>query len=158
MSINRWTVLAAVALIGAAGPAFAQGVTTGAISGIVTDPAGAGLEAVQVQVVNRSTGYSTGAITREGGHYFVQGLEVGGPYSVTARRIGFQQLTKDGYTVSLGQTTRVDFQLQTQAAVLSQVRVQGAADDIISATKTGLSTNISDSALRRLPTLDRLTD
>ena len=38
----------------------AQGVTTGAIAGTVTDPQGAPMAGAQVQIVNRSTGFRTG--------------------------------------------------------------------------------------------------
>ena len=67
---------------------FAQGVTTGAISGTVTNEQGQGVEAAQVQVINRSNGSRTGTVTRGDGRYYIQGLEVGGPYTVSVRRIG----------------------------------------------------------------------
>ena len=38
----------------------AQGVTTGAVTGVVTDESGQGVENAQIQVTNRATGYSTG--------------------------------------------------------------------------------------------------
>jgi len=74
---------------GRAGLLAAQGVTTGAISGTVTGPQGEPVAGAQVQITNSSTGYSNAATTRSNGVYFVQGLEVGGPYKVRVRRIGF---------------------------------------------------------------------
>ena len=47
--------LALAATIGV-GPPGAQGVTTGAIGGIITDDNGQPLQGAQVQVVNRATG------------------------------------------------------------------------------------------------------
>ena len=41
--------------------AAAQGVTTGAVSGTVTDDAGQGIEGVQVQLRNARTGLNIGA-------------------------------------------------------------------------------------------------
>ena len=70
-------------------PGFAQGVTTGAISGTITNEQGQGVEAAQVQVVNRSNGSRTGTVTRSDGRFYIQGLEVGGPYTISVRRIGF---------------------------------------------------------------------
>ena len=87
----------------------AQGVTTGAISGTITSSEGlAGIEGAQVQVVNTSTGYTTGSISRANGLYMVQGLEVGGPYIVRVRLIGFQPAERGGVTVSLGRATPME--------------------------------------------------
>src|SRR5688572_30098185 len=46
----------------------AQGVTTGAVAGTVTDRTGRPIEGAQVQVQNRTTGYSTGALSRANGY------------------------------------------------------------------------------------------
>ncbi|HEX6058902.1 MAG TPA: carboxypeptidase-like regulatory domain-containing protein, partial [Gemmatimonadaceae bacterium] len=146
--------LALAALLGA-GPLAAQGVTTGAIGGVVRDDTGQPLAGAQVQVVNRATGYSAGALSRASGRYIVPGLEVGSAYTVTARRIGTSPETRENVVVTLGQETTVDFRLTTQAAVLSGVEVTADVDQTFAATRTGVSTTISDSALRRLPTLNR---
>lgn len=158
MHTGRWS-LAAVALCalaaGSASRSAAQGVTTGAISGIITDVSGAPVPSAQVQVINRSTGATNGATTRDNGQYTVVGLEVGGPYTIVVRRIGFEPGQRDGLRVTLGQTTRLDLQLRPQAVALSTVTVTAANNPVISPTKTGVSTLVSDSALRRLPTLNR---
>lgn len=158
---SRWSLAltALVALVmGAAtiaSSAAAQGVTSGAISGTITDEAGAPVDNAQIQVVNTSTGARAGSITRETGRYVVGGLEVGGPYVITVRRIGFAPESREGINVSLGQTVKADFKLSKQAATLTAVRVTGTTDPAISKTKTGVSTTVSDSALRRLPSLNR---
>jgi outer membrane receptor protein involved in Fe transport len=134
----------------------AQGTTTGAISGVVSNPEGAGVEGVQVTAVNRATGATATAISREGGRYFITGLEVGGPYTLSARRIGYTAVTRDGLRVSLGQTLRSDFVLAPQAEQLSAVTVTATAENsVISASHTGVGTQISDSAIARLPSLNR---
>jgi outer membrane receptor for ferrienterochelin and colicin len=135
--------------------AAAQGVTTGAVSGTVTDDAGQGVEGVQVQLRNSRTGLNIGTITRATGLYVIQGVEPDANYSITVRRIGFTPLTRNNIVVSLGQTRREDFKLTHEAAVLSTVTVTASNDVVMNATKTGTSTTISDSALRRLPTLNR---
>jgi hypothetical protein len=160
MNMRRWiSALAAVAGLAGGGRAdlHAQGVTTGAVTGVVTEAAtGQPVEDAQIQVVNQSTGASTGGQTRADGRYNVAGLEVGGPYSVTVRRIGFQPQTREGFRVTLGQRVQADFALQTQAAVLSAVEVTAEQESpTFTRSRTGAATNISDSALRRLPTLNR---
>ena len=137
----------------------AQGITTAAVSGVVTDEAGQPVDAAQVEIINRSTGVRSGSLTRTNGNYYVQGLEVGGPYAVTVKRIGFQPDSLTGIRLSLGQNFRASFKLNTQAAQLEAVTVRAATSDTlsdqISASRRGVETDISDSALRRLPTLSR---
>lgn len=148
--------LLAAAVVGlSTRPAGAQGVTTAAITGIVTSPEGQPLEGAQVKVTNTSTGFSTGTITHENGRFNVQGLEVGGPYTIAVRRIGFQPQERAGINLTLGQNLRADFQLTTQAVQLSGVTVIGRQNAVISSEHVGAATMVSDSALRRLPTLNR---
>jgi len=146
------TVAMAIALVtGASARLLAQGVTTGAISGTVTDPSGAPVEGAQIQVRNARTGASAGGITRANGQYSVQGVEPDAGYSVTVRRIGFEPVTRDNRVVSLGQSTREDFQLKQQSTVLETVTVSAEGSSIISPSKTGTGTTVGDSLLRRLP-------
>jgi hypothetical protein len=135
----------------------AQGTTTGAVSGTVTDPQGQPVVGAQIQIINRSTGYSTATTTRASGLYFVQGLESGGPYTVRVRRIGFEPGERHDVIVSLSQTTRIDFQLSAAAQRLSgvEIRASGLAAQDISPTKQGVSTQVSDTLISRIPLLNR---
>ncbi|HUQ83958.1 MAG TPA: TonB-dependent receptor [Gemmatimonadaceae bacterium] len=158
MLIHRWmSVLALVATLPAGAVvsrADAQGITTGAIGGLVTDTSGAPLAEVQIQVRNLATGYVVGSQSRDNGRYLVPGLEAGGPYTVTARRIGFAAQTRENVFVSLTQTTKTDFQMSVQATQLSGVAVVATTSDF-SATRTGVSTTVGDSTIARIPTLNR---
>ena len=132
----------------------AQGVTTGAIGGLVTDTSGAPLAGVQIQVRNAASGYLVGGMTRDNGRYLIPNLEVGGPYAVTARRIGFAAQTRDNVVVSLTQTTQVDFRLSAQAAELSGVAIVATTSEF-SSTRKGIETTVDDSTITRIPTLNR---
>jgi len=150
------TVAAAIALVsGDAPPVGAQGITTGAVTGTVTDPGGAPVEGAQIQVRNSKTGYSAGALTRANGQYSVQGLLPDDGYTVIVRRIGFQPVTRENRRVTLGESIREDFRLEQQTAVLETVMVAAEANPVINPAKTGTGTTLSDSALRRLPTINR---
>jgi Carboxypeptidase regulatory-like domain len=150
------TVAAALALMtGASARLVAQGVTTGAVSGTVTDPSGAPIEGAQVQVRNARTGASAGGLTRANGQFVIQGVEPDAGYSVTVRRIGFEPVTRNNIVISLGQTTRSDFQLKQQSTVLETVSITAEATPVINPSKTGTGTTVGDSLLRRLPTLNR---
>jgi outer membrane receptor for ferrienterochelin and colicin len=159
-TFRLFTAVAAVAVwVCGSASARAQGITTGAISGTVTGSGGVPVEGAQVQISNRSTGFTAGAITRVGGTYYVQGLEVGGPYSVSVRRIGFEPQTRDNITVGLSSTTRTDFSLTAQATTLTEVVVRAETSSEISPSATGTKTTVSDTVIQRLPTATRnLTD
>ena len=152
----RWRLpfAAIAALMTVAGAAGAQ-ITTGTITGRVVDGSGKPVDAAQILVENKGTGFRRGTLTNVNGSYTVFGLEVGTGYSVTAKRIGFAAITKDEQGVSVGTTTRVDFDLRTQVAQLSGVAIVAVTDPIISPSRMGVGTTITDSSLHRLPSLNR---
>ena len=158
MKMSAWVLRAAALLaipVGAASLS-AQGVTTGAISGTITDERGAAVADAQIQVINRSTGYQTAATTRDNGFFYVQGLAVGGPYTVRVRRIGYQPAERNEIRVTLSQATRVDIQIRQSAQQLESVVTTADANDAeFSQTRQGVATVILDTLVRRIPTLQR---
>ena len=160
MHTTRWLRLFAALGLGVVCSArlSAQGITTAAITGTITDSStNQPVDAAQVTVVNQSTGVVTTAQSRGSGVYFVAGLPVGGPYSVTVRRIGYKPDAKSAGNISLGQRRVVDFALIPQAATLAAVTVQagGVASPIINPNRKGTATTVNDSTLQQAPTLNR---
>ncbi|HEX6575941.1 MAG TPA: carboxypeptidase regulatory-like domain-containing protein, partial [Gemmatimonadaceae bacterium] len=136
--------------------ASAQGVTTGGVTGYVTDNAGNPLENVQISITNQKTGFVQRTLSREGGRYTLPGLEVGGPYTLELRRIGMQPASKTDVMITLSQATRIDVQMVPQAVELSQVVTTAAGGQaVFSPTRQGIGTVVGDSMLRRAPTLQR---
>src|SRR2546426_10176020 len=85
----HWIVRASRALAAAAafavlvaGVVGAQGVTTGAVTGRVTDRQGQPPTHGDVEGGNRATGYASSTRTRAPGVFLVQGLQGRGPHSV----------------------------------------------------------------------------
>lgn len=160
--IQRWlgVVAAAAGLyLGSPSTAMAQGTTTGAITGVVSDSKQGPVANAQIEAINKSNGARAGAITRENGRFFIPNLEVGA-YTVNVRRIGFRPYTAENVVVSLTQTTRLDMALEEQAATIAGITTRAAAATAdFSATRTGAQTVLSDTLVRRLPTLNRdITD
>ncbi len=150
--------VAAILCFTAASSLGAQGVTTGGVTGLVTDPSSNPLANVQIVLTNRATGASATATSRENGRYYIQGLEVGAGFTVVARRIGFAPQTRENVVVQLSVSTRVDFKLSEQAAQISAVTVT-ATNDGFESSNTGTKASVSDTVLQRLPTQNRqLTD
>ena len=112
-SVVALTIAIASAVV--APPATAQGVTTAAMSGIVTDPLGAPLENAYVTAVHQPTGTTYRGIARSGGSYTILNMRIGGPYLVTAALIGYQPGTRREVQLTLGQNLRLDFRLEPQA-------------------------------------------
>ena len=148
------------ALVGNTARLSAQGVTTGAVAGRVTDANGQPLAEVQITVRNTSTGYVAGAATRADGRYRISNLETGGPYTIMMRRIGYQSQSIDGRYIALSQTLAIDFKLSQSAAQLAGVQIVGTnVADVFSPTNMGTKTSVSDTVIQRMPTLTRnLTD
>ncbi|HZI40550.1 MAG TPA: carboxypeptidase regulatory-like domain-containing protein, partial [Gemmatimonadaceae bacterium] len=161
MKSPRWvfgatTLLSFASMLALPMSARAQGVTTGAVSGTVATQQGAPIEGAQVQVTNTSSGARTGSVSRANGRYFIQGLEVGGPYTVSVRRIGYAPQEQANLRVGLGQNVIVDFALVPQATQLAGVTVTSTRENaILSPSHKGVSTLITDSSITRLPTLNR---
>src|SRR5947207_15689248 len=69
----------------------AQGVTTAAIAGVVTDSSGGPLEGGRVVAVHGPSGTAYAAVTRADGRITIPGMRVGGPYRVTAALVGYRR-------------------------------------------------------------------
>ena len=136
------------------GAAHAQRTTAG-IEGTVTDQAGQTLPGANVVAVHQPTGTRYGASTDADGRYNLQGMRVGGPYTVTASFVGYQAARETGINLQLDQTRTISFALAEATQELEAVRVIGERDVIVNENRTGASTNISQEEIERLPTIDR---
>ncbi len=160
-AVRTWARLRAgagvvCALLMGAGGLLGQGVTSSAVTGTVTGEDGKGLPGMQVVVKNTQTGAQTGSLTRADGRYFVQGLQPGGPYTVRVEGLGYATQQRTGISLTLSQTSRIDFQLSQKAVELGAIEVTAQkATEAISPTRTAILTTISDSALNRLPSINR---
>jgi carboxypeptidase family protein len=153
-TMRAWAI-ALAALCGMASRLHAQGPTTAAIAGRISDAAGHGVAGADIVVTNRATGASMRSTSRADGHYEVAGLEVGGPYAVTVRHAGSRPRTQTGFLLSLGQRLRLDVQLAQQAATLPAVVTAATQDRRFSRSHMGTESFLSDSAIHHLPVISR---
>ncbi len=133
----------------------AQGLTTAAIGGRIIDADGVGIAGVQVVVTNRATGIAMHATSRGDGRYLVSGLDVGGPYSVIARRIGSPMATTSGLVVNVGQQLLVDIVLEQQVVTLQGMETDAVQGSVFSRVHTGTQTLLSDSLIHQMPIINR---
>jgi len=131
----------------------AQGVSTAVIRGTVRTEDGASVEGAHVRVLNTASGFELNTqVTR--GRFLVHGLEVGGPYTVEVRRLGFLPGRSQRLFLTLGEPLDLRFTLTPVAAQLDTILVR-SSDGALVAGGGGTVTIIPDSLVHRLPTLNR---
>jgi hypothetical protein len=134
-----------------------QGVTTAALSGVVSAQDGSPLADANVVAVHVPSGTQYRAVTRTGGAYNLLNVRVGGPYRVTAARIGYKSHVEENVFLSLGQDLRVDFRLEAQAIELAAIQAQGQRDEVLNSGRTGAATFIDPEKVALLPSVKRST-
>lgn len=141
----------------------AQGVTTGSLTGIVTDQGGAPVVGANVIAIHLPSGSTYEATTRADGRFSMPAMRVGGPYSVTVAYGGsggaaFSPVTKDDVTVNLGVSSDLTFTTEA-ISVQETVTVSGTVDPVFSSSRTGAATSVGREEIAVLPTLSgRLSD
>ncbi len=133
----------------------AQGVTSAAVVGRVTDDANSAVPSATLTLANPSTGARYGARSAEGGRFFFENVQVGGPYTLEVRALGFEAGRVPDIWLRLGQRLVQDVALKRAAVEVAGVTVTREANPLVSASRTGAQTFVSDSIIRRLPTLSR---
>ena len=132
---------------------LAQGVTTAAIRGTVSASGGGDADGARVEVLHTATGFAVEGVVREG-RFLFQGLEVGGPYTVTVERFGSLPAVREAVFLRLGEPLDLAFQLQPAPIAVDTLRVAVPSSSRID-VQGGPATTISDSLIHRLPTLNR---
>ncbi len=133
--------------------------TTGKITGVITDPAGAVVPNVKVTITNLSTNSKHETLSNQAGVYQVLQLPIGS-YEVTAVAPGFELVTVRPQTaLEINQTLRVDVQLQlgkvgSEITVESNVTQVETENSTVGATVTGQA--IYEMPLNGRNTLDLL--
>jgi hypothetical protein len=113
------------------------------IVGTVTDSSGAVIPDVQVTVTNPDRGITRRVASDSAGEYTAARVPIGN-YTITVEKEGFQKLVRSGVTVQVGETRRVDLQLQIGSAA-QQVEVSanvahvetenGAISDVVTGSQ-----------------------
>jgi hypothetical protein len=139
-------VLTVVCLLPA--KALAQGETTSAIIGEVSDSSSAVVAGAAVTITNHETGLKRSARTDDAGRFNFPQLKPGA-YSVTVEAPGFDPGQNDNVVAGLGQKQTVDFTLKV-ARSNEAVEVSSEAP-IINLENANTSTTLSAPALENLP-------
>ena len=155
---RRHTVQVGLALLGfvAGAPALlAQSAGSATINGLVTDPSGAVVAAVDITIHQIETGADRQTQTNGDGLYHAAFLAPG-LYKVTAVKPGFATMVRDDIALHVGDTVSADFQLSVQQ---SQTIVNVSAEAaVVDPDKTEVSQVVSQTAVNNLPIAGRRWD
>ncbi|MET4106936.1 TonB-dependent receptor [Hymenobacter sp. UYP22] len=134
---------------------WAQGTTTSAMNGVITDKAGEGLPGATVIAIHTPTNTQYVAPTNSEGRFNIQNMRVGGPYTIRVSFVGFKESVRENIFLSLGQNQRLDINLSESEQTLGEVVVTGRQNPVINAGRTGAATTVQREQIERLPTLNR---
>jgi outer membrane receptor protein involved in Fe transport len=123
-------------------------ITTGALSGTVTDASGGVLVGAKVEVTNQGTGVVTPLVTNDAGLYRAVFL-VPGTYSVRIQASGFRTFEAKDIVVELAREPVINAKLQIGEATQT-VEVQGSAPLLVTDTSQ-ISTNVQREIVMSLP-------
>lgn len=123
----------------------------GAITGRVTDPAGAVVPQAKVTVTNLETNESRDAVTSDEGNFTVPQLPAA-MYKITVEAPGFKTATLDNIKVAVQITRTADIKLEV-GAVGEVVNVSGEAAPVLQTDTPVQQLNVSERQVRELPLL-----
>ena len=89
-------------------------VNTASLTGIVTDPQGAGVPNATVTVKNKATTVESSANTNDSGYYTFASLPVGA-YTLQVEQQGFKKAVQENVNLEVGQKARIDLSLEVGA-------------------------------------------
>jgi hypothetical protein len=159
MHLSRSTLATlALAVVAVLPTTAAAQVTTSSVAGTVTASGGAPVAGARITATHTRSGTVYTAQSRADGRYVIPAARVGGPYTITARLIGYSPSSHEGIMLDLGVQARVDFNLTTAAVTLGAVSVT-AEVGTFSGSRTGAATKVGTEAIAAFPTISRtITD
>lgn len=146
-SLAMFFVAAMVLLAWRPVPSSAQSLTTGDITGTVSDPTGAVVANAKVTLRSVESGATQVRSTNAQGTYRFPLLSPGS-YSVSVSAPGFQSIEKTA-SLSVGQAVAVNIQLELGSA--SQTIEVSAGGEVVQAENADMSTTISEQQVALVP-------
>jgi hypothetical protein len=128
-------------------------ITTAAIHGVVTDPAGAVVPNAQITALNTSNGISATARSDSSGYFKVAQLQIGGPYTISVITQGFAKFSVSGIHLKVNDDREVDAKL-TVGSTAQTVEVSAASAQV-ETSETQLKTDILSDVVTQMPLLGR---
>jgi hypothetical protein len=135
--------------------AWAQGVTTSSINGLVTDQQGGPIPGANVIAIHQPSGTEYGVATNSNGRFNIPNMRVGGPYKITVSFVGNETMTYEGISLKLGEPYALNVKMKEGGVDLNEVIVTGAQDKLMNSDRNGATTSIDNRQIMTLPTITR---
>lgn len=135
--------------------AMAQGLTTSAVTGLVTSKDGQPLGGATVTVIHTQSGTRATTTTRANGQYDLSGLRVGGPYAVTVAMTGYAPETINEVYLELGQTATINSLLSSEVVQLEAFTVTSDRDTTFGSGRVGTGSNFNEDDISNVATVRR---
>lgn len=129
----------------------AQSQTTSTVQGSVVDRTGAGIPEVLVTIRHTLTGAQRSAQTNSAGEFVLLLLQPGGPYSVTATRLGFAPAVEEGIQLQMGERHAVRLVLNEAPVPVEGITVSVERDEVFNPAQIGPGTLLNEVIVQSIP-------
>ena len=153
----KWMSAGLIALALALVPAaFGQGVTTAGVTGFVLDPSGKPIVGAKVLVLRVDSGTRSTATTTSSGAYTIDGLQAGGPYTISADTANYGVLTTNDIYLEIGNKYHTDFNATSDVVKLEAMTVGGkAGDEIFNSGKMSYGSTMNSREIQNVVSVRR---
>ena len=152
--VLQMSIVFAAIFLFSIGAAFAQGSTTGGLSGLIVDDGGP-LPGATVIALHVPTGAEYATISNIQGNYIIRNMKVGDGYQVTVSYVGFKDQVAIDISISVGKNLDLDFQLSESATELEGIDIVADPYDQFDANRTGAETNVDERGISMMPNASR---
>lgn len=140
-------LLLTIALLLVVAVAGAQ-VTTSSLRGVVTDNDNNPIAGAAVVAHHEPSGSTYGVCTNADGHYAINGMRVGGPYTIEFSYLGYKTQQHTVAEVHVGEALYIDAKLKEETELITEVWVVHTKHD-------ARTENFNDLEMAAIPTIDR---
>lgn len=133
----------------------ARGVTTGTITGQITDLNSQPLSEASIFVLHLPSGTLYKTSTTSNGLYVITGMRVGGPYTVAVLHKDFRAKRTRNKHITLGDALRLDFQLTNRDVSENAEEVSIETHNILNSERRGTATLLTEEQTDLFPSIQR---
>lgn len=133
--------------------AFGQAITTGSVTGTVTDPAGGVVAGATVLVRNNDTGAETTMQSSDSGTFSAASLPTG-TYTITITSPNFKKAVVQDVKVNVGTASSINIALEV-GAVTETVTITGAGGELLQTQSATVGQTITGRQITDLPQSSR---
>lgn len=130
--------------------AFAQGIVTGNIIGVVVDSQGAVIQKAEITATNLETGITLKTVSQSDGSFAFHVVPIGS-YRVTITDQGFSSVTVNDVSVGSGLTADLKQVAMHAGAATQTVQVNGSQASLLNPTQSQVATTFSTKQVETLP-------